>query len=251
MSYILTIEVEACDNKDFNDLIKLFSKFDRYNVNNIEKEVHIIVIDRHEQREKYNEIYSIFQLIRSWNNVRVYQGNKRLSSVPCEEYSEINNCFEYEKCVPEDLRCLGGEGWGCRYLNSVKAKFDLYSNISLKEYWYEYGYWEIPGKIWKVNKKEILNTIKKELNKNLCNLCANFDEERIIKRVNNLPERIILENEVMLEVVFSKEKVGNKTFFKPLKPAHKEHLKKVSKNIQNENKKIPDRFSDDRKSMFN
>jgi len=174
-----------------------------------DKSTNTLIFSLDDLRNKYAAIQNLFEIIRHWSKTEYYVDNcsvgiegmsNLLSMVNCESKrvnSELLEEYCYEEC-----------GWGCKHLKSISLRRTSYFGYNSAKKWYEYGHFS--EGVWNVDKKLILEILKRDIHQYHLTSCAHFDMNRISKILDTLPEVIDVENSEEWEYKYREAPMGMK-----------------------------------------
>jgi len=194
------IKFGIAKSKNYNQAIKLASGFENFKVATDQEPLNTIIIFNQEVLDKYSLIDQLLMIIKTWKSTQILYNGNSVTPNYFYQYRMIIRCSnEFRKSRLQGKFCNIDEhfqGWGCKFLRSVKRHAEEYSYSSFeKEYWYHHGSF-IDRYIWKIDKDAIRDEILKEVEHKKINVCPIFSKELLMERINLLPDEInILEED--------------------------------------------------------
>lgn len=167
-------------------------------------------------------LYALSKLTSALRNVETTYNNKKLNLYQLvRRLMEVRQCSEsYSKIDKKHCwRNTLYTGWGCRFLTDPILHLRPGSNYKYDKYWYNHGMFSEDESEWIVNKALILHKLANSAERSGASLCPYFNHKRILKTVNELPEKIKVDN-VYYEKYFMRDFEGAEIKYKPINIRH-------------------------------
>lgn len=179
-------------------------KFNSYKQENSEN---ILELEFSEFKNKMFQIKEVLDIIKHWSKTKYYINNKEVGERNLECLIEIIECERRcSECTLNNDFCYEGAGWSCKHIDSIALRKESYYKL----HWYEFG--KFKNDEWIVDKKEILNNIKKEIIEKNITQCKYFSIENVQKTIDLLPNKITIteDEECEWEYKFREAPLGMK-----------------------------------------
>jgi hypothetical protein len=129
-------------------------------------------------------------------------------------------------------RNLTDEGWGCKFINSVKRQLGKITSFNTSTYWYNFGYF-CQGGEWRIDKDLIREVIFKEVNTVGLNVCPHFCTKTVLNNIASLPDSIEVDN-IHFKNYYRKDFLGSSLL---VIPENIRHIPQVSEEEKREQEK--------------
>ena len=219
----LEIKFGKSASKNYDKALKILKGFDNYQLIEKGSADNILKLDKRELRAKLNEFETLMSLIITWKTTEIYLLGDRVTLADYSKISLILKCNRgyYRSVIPRKY-CFhyDKEGWGCKYLTEIERYFPNYTYQADKyTYWYHFGKF-VSKNMWKINKDEIFEAIKREVELRNVDICDVYSLNNTKEIIDNLPDTIDLNESENWEPVYSDEidAINNKAYPIAIKP---------------------------------
>jgi transitional endoplasmic reticulum ATPase len=217
------------------NLCKKFSGFTPIGPNS---ESNVLTLNKSELFNNINVLRKLFSAVNSWKStVFKFEGKVINQYDFFSQLNEVVNCSDdYRDAILKNQHCNISnsiDGWGCKHLVEIQKNINSNSNYNYKSnYWYAMGSF-INEHTWGISKDKIKEIILKEAeNKFLIN-CPYFLLDNILKKVDDLPDTINLNESEDWEIVYQEDFIGTTIQNIPIGIKHKSKEKSLSEEFVN------------------
>lgn len=237
---------------NYQTAIDIAKKFDNFSPIETNSKFNIIKTNSKEILNKHISFEHLSSIISSWKSTEITYKGQEIDSF--YEFNKVLRCSKgYENATNKDRWCsLNFEfsGWGCQFLTNIQKHIKSESYYQREKYWYKFGSFE-SEKIWKINKDELKELLKKEAEDKKLFHCPFFSIDKVFNSVNELPDLIDLNDNNNWEIEYKDDFYGTSIQKKPVSINHlieeeqdndssnifsfSNLLKDISKNDRNEN----------------
>lgn len=229
---MLKISFNKSNSKNFEQAVVLANK-----VGGIYDGLRCLVLMPDSQiMENLNTLKILNSLVQNWKSLLVvFRGREVNFTRFLNSMTRIKECaIDFtgsEHCQVN----IQKEGWGCKFICNPKYHIAPYQKkITNHSYWYNYGHFSADDE-WTIDKGVLKHIITNHVKKKGLDLCPNFKFRTINKRINNLPDKIIIDGE-NFDFSYSLSIDNNEV---SEKPDNIRHIQKSEKNIE------PKQFSEE------
>jgi SpoVK/Ycf46/Vps4 family AAA+-type ATPase len=216
----LKIVVADKSEDKYDEILSLYNK--KFEVELIGKssDSFSIPLEKLELNDRdYRRRDDFFDELKEEESIKLYLDNQEIKKSDLDGILGIVNCNTcYEKCPQKKKYCYEGEGWGCRLLDSIKLTSEvsensfvprlLQSNDEMEIAWYNFG--QLEHSVWKIDSKQIEETLKKEIENKYITQCQHFNFDNIKKTIDNLEKKIDMVENEFWEYTYHKPPYGMK-----------------------------------------
>ncbi len=196
---LIQIRFAKSNSKNYGKAISIANQFNNYRPISENNDLNTIKIEKEELQEKNTFLQELWDIICNWKSTELYINNKKSSYYILQQVFKILNCEkQYNTSIIPQNHCKTGNklGWGCQHLTMIERyvsdhTYEYYYNR--KTYWYEFGYFNSED-AWEIDKKTLLESLKKEIEINHLDVCSIFNIEAVKKSIDRLPDSIDIKN---------------------------------------------------------
>ncbi len=146
--------------------------------------------------ENLNKLKILNSLVQNWKSLLVvFRGREVNFTRFLNSVTRIKECsieFTDKKHCRVNIQ---KEGWGCKFISTPKYHILPYQKkITNSSYWYNFGHFTAEDE-WAIDKGVLKHIITNHVKKKGLDLCPNFNFKTVFNRIDNLPDKIIVDGE--------------------------------------------------------
>lgn len=179
--------------------------------------------------ENLNKLKILNSLVQNWKSLLVvFRGREVNFTRFLNSITRIKEC-SLEFCNEQHCQInIQKTGWGCKFISSPKYHIAPYQKkITNSSYWYNYGHFSAKDE-WTIDKGVLKHIIVNHVKKKGLDLCPDFSFKTVFKRIDNLPEKIIVDGE-NFEFSYALSIENNEV---SEKPDNIRHVQKTERNLR-------------------
>lgn len=159
------------------------------------------------------QIMPLLRLISNWKNKKITISNITLHSYWEfeKEYNEVKDCYKLRNnsCLGVQY-CFGKDApdndimfLGCRFIKSILPTIQKHYYYQKDLNWYQFGNLSEDLTSFNIDKDKILTICMSKTKGSICTICPFFDWQRIKMAINDLPDKIIIDEKSLFEIKYS------------------------------------------------
>lgn len=191
--------------------------------------------------EHLNTLKILNSLVQNWKSLLVvFRGREVNFTKFLNSMTRIKECsIDFTDSVHCQVN-IQKEGWGCKFISNPKYHIAPYQKkLTNTSYWYNFGHFSAENE-WTIDKGVLKHIITNSVKKKGLDLCPNFKFKTVFNRIENLPDKIIVDGE-NFEFSYALSIQNNEV---AEKPDNIRHVQKTERNFE------PKQFSEEFKMVL-
>jgi hypothetical protein len=221
---MLKISFNKSNSKNFEQAVVLANK-----VGGIYDGLRCVILMPDSQiLEHLNTLKILNSLVQNWKSLLVVFRGREVNF-----YKFLHSMTRIKECsidFTDEKHCqvnIQKEGWGCKFISTPKYHIAPYQKkITNSSYWYNFGHFSAENE-WTIDKGVLKHIITNYVKKRGLDLCPNFSFKTVFERIENLPEKIIVDG-INFEHSYALSIENNKVSEKPDNIRHIQKKEKQS-----------------------
>lgn len=172
--------------------------------------------------EKSSELFLLTSKIRNFKSLKALFRCREIDlQLFLNRIKMIKNCAFAHSKNPHMKYCwqtTAYEGWGCKFITSVKRHIQKSKTIVSESYWYNRGHFNDLDE-WIIDKEYLKIELMAEADTKGIFLCPHFDKTDLLSKINQLPSKIKPDN-FYYKVKYKSDFVGDKIGLVPYNISH-------------------------------
>jgi len=191
--FLLTISFNEEQSDYFPEAVHIMKTYSNYEYG-IDKN-YFARIDYKELKSLLKETERLVSLIKEWESVEYTLNSCSASYEEMLYLLRMVRCGIFREMGTIGKRfCSNNTEWNCRLLENINLTpvKKIYHNPENRKYWFDFGYFEDESE-WVVDKSEIINTIRDEVETRKLFMCEYFSMNETLKIIKEkIPDKVDL-----------------------------------------------------------
>ncbi len=187
---------------------------------------------------RHGDLEQLYELTRGWKGTQLRINGRLGDMAALRTVLVVFQCADRRSSavVPDDFcEPEHDHGWGCSRLNTIQEGLprSWYELNGATRYWYQFGGFNEDRSVWTVDKKRLLEAIRREASLKHVDMCPFFNLATVKRRVSALPGAIELGDASSWDILYE-EKCDNSTIQKlpvGIKPKNLEDNRSVGASV--------------------